>query len=276
MKKLFLISALTVVLLSIIVSGCSKNRTTVTTTDGIPLRKGATTIYTNLSVPAWILYSTDEFSSIGIARDFIKDGKAPTFTAKEFALQSQALNFGTFSFNKERLAGLPTEFKDEEPIADLGLEPVANPDRAKEQAEKLKPVAEASVSGYKFILLGNPDSKINQDPVTVSAATLPEWCMEKEVWEGEKYFYAVGAGEASTLTEAWNQAQKRALIKLAYHALRDLRPELHMEKELEEKVFQMEKTLSNLNISFDKNWLFHRTVDAKDFYNVYIMLKINK
>lgn len=276
MKRLKLASALMLILLSLVFTGCSKNQTVVASTDGIPLRKGATTIYTNLSVPAWILYPTDELSAIGIAKDFIKDGKSSSANATEFAQQSLALNSGAFSYDKELLANLPTEFKDEEPVTDLKLVPVARPEKVNEAAYNLKPVGETSISGYRFVLISTPDTKLNQDPVTVSAATLPEWCMQREVTEGEKHFFAVGAGEASTLTAAWQQAQQKALIKLAYHAIKDMRPELHSDRSAEERAEIIEKAFAALRISFDKNWLFHRTVDAKDFYNVYIMLKLNK
>jgi hypothetical protein len=276
MKRFFTLSALILILLNLLVCGCSRNQTTVTQTDGIPLRKGATTIYTNLSVPAWILFPIEETSAIGIAPDYIKDDKSASQNAQEFAWQSLAMNSGTFSYSKELLASLPDEYQDEAPVADLGLVPTGNLHMRNDQIEKLKIVGETSIAGYRFIIIGNPETKLNQDLVTVSAATLPEWCMQREVWEGEKHFYAVGAGEAATLTEAWQQAQQKALVKLAYHALREQRPELHSERSIDEKAELLEKTFANLSISFDKNWFFQRQVDSKDLFNVYIMLKLNK
>lgn len=260
--------------------GCGQNQQaaskTVTNQDGIQLPVVSKTVYTNLSLPAWLFTLPEGDYAIGIASESIKNKSSQINTAKEFAAFTLAQNAGSFRLEKTEIVNQNAQLNNEQKITEsyeiLGI------DSAKQNinSNQLQPLAEAKVKGYKLYLMGTGNPTLNNDLIKVSASTSPKWCRTLEVTEDEQYYYIVGKAVDAKLNIAWNNAQGNALIKLAQYRLEESLKSKKVSNDQTQKAAQLDSVKREFNATLAQTWFYHKTENTAPVFNVFLQLKVKK
>ncbi|HOD17169.1 MAG TPA: hypothetical protein PKJ14_00790 [Candidatus Cloacimonadota bacterium] len=276
MKFKHLYIPLLILFCAIIFSGSSKNKSVNPPKNGIQLKSGPVTVYTNLDVPAWLLYLPEGDFAIGVAaKGKLKSDKIEK-AACSFAANSLAKMHSQFEYSAEDALQYLSDTQQSNSGKPFIVSFNPNPELQKIYTQELKPLAQTDVFGYRLFLMGKGNTELNNDLVRVSAAALPSWCRINKPYSDKGYIFITGTAEDKDLLTAWQQAQENALQKLAVWQLDKLSEEIKATDDPAKKQELINKAKTNPGPVFAKIWFYHKTIDAVPFYTVFMQFKVKE
>jgi hypothetical protein len=276
MKKGFIFSILLVVIVTILLTSCSKNKPVEPPKSTNNIQTVSKTVYTIIDVPAWLLFPPDGDVAYGIAVDNNSKKNPSLNVAKEFAAVSMSRNHGSFIVDKSALLSLSEQKEIDYKKVDFNVVVSSDTTYLKKAYKEIKPLAETSFHGYKVFIMGKEDYKLNNDIVQVSVSSIPSWCIGQQTHEDEEFVYVIGTSSDANLAMAWKNAQESALRKLAQYRLTNVMGSIQATDNTTQKAMLIETVTRNSNASFVKNWVFHKQVNNASSYSAFIMLKSKK
>lgn len=276
MKKVFILTTLTIVLIIMLFTSCSKNKQVEPEQKGIAIPTISKTTYSVINIPAWLMLPPDGNVAYGIAVDSNNKKHSPLNAAKEFAAVSLSRNHGSFIVDKSALLSLSEQKEIDYKKVDFNVVVSSDTTYLNSAVKELKPIAETSFHGYRILLMGKEDHEVNNDIIQASVSNTPAWCKNQQTFEEDGFVYVIGTSADANLALAWKNAQESALRKLAQYRLLNVMGILNATDNQTQKAMLIETVAKNTDASFAKNWVFHKQVNNASSYSVFIMLKAKK
>lgn len=258
--------------LSVIIS-CSSNKQIEVKKDPLQLPTVSKIKYSSFLLPAWLTNLPEGNYVIGISPQKPDKRQNYSIAVKEFGELSMAYLKGSFGFDQEAILDYSIN---SDPINDFPEFKVylkTHTSYADKVEFSLKPLAETSVEDNKLVIMGISEVILNNDLITVSASNIPKWCRGAKTFEEQGYIFSVANSNGEKLNAAWEQAQLSALNLLAQYRLQKLIFKLRNITEIEDRISLINNIDTNFNAVIAKSWFYHKLVDGKPNYTVFIMLK---
>jgi hypothetical protein len=273
MKHRALIYVMVAALLIVGLTACSKNKVEPPAMEGIQLPTSSTTIYSNFSLPAWLVYPPQGEYAIGLASKFANKKQPSVQTATDLAAMTGKIADFAYALDSLAVIHVADGFGNADEPEDFKISIVRDSTAALKEIKSYSTLSETALPGYKVYLLGNDKTQANQDIITVSASNAPSWSWEQKPRKDAEFTYTVGKSENANLIQAWYDARDAALKKLAQYRLDNSLAMIHKPNSRPEKKVVIGKVLDYIDPSYAKVWLYHKTIDGAPLYTVSVMLK---
>jgi len=223
--------------------------------------------------PAWLWQIPSGSYAIGFGySDTFYSNRADSL-AREYAAVSLSRNHSAFIVDKEALYSWASESQSDWSSAGINVVVSADMEYLKRAHRTLQLVDAVDIRGYRIGLFGFIDGGVDGTPRTMLLDELPAWCVDESTSQSGSTVYSVASAVASSLPDAWNLAQEKALRLIGKYRIQRVKALFESTDDIGQRRTAVETVTRNYKAYFDKSFIVPLRKEQQSSYRVYIMLK---